>query len=253
MKKITSQKAQAGMSERCIIVCNGDVSDYKWFKDQFNEAKRRIIEEEDSSSGFPKVKEGAFILCADGGTRHLRKIGIDPDLIIGDMDSSSEEDLLYFAGKNIPVKKFSCEKDFTDTELAFDTAVELGYRNILILACYGSRLDHSMSNIFLLKKAADIGIDCCIKNEENYLWMIKGPADKELRISMKPGGWKNAGLSLLSLSDTCIGVYTKGLKYKLEDAVMHLGSGTGISNEFINDNVKVGLEQGYLIVVLSCV
>ena len=219
------------MSKRCIIVCSGEISNYKWFKEQFS--------------------KNDFVICADGGTRHLRRIGISPDLIMGDMDSTTDENLRFFSSKGIPIKKFFREKDFTDAELAFNEAVESGYKDILILAGTGSRLDHSMANIFLLKKAADIGIDCCIRNEENYLWMLKGLASKALDISTKSSDWKDTVLSLLPLSDTCEGVYTKGLKYRLDNAVMYLGAGTGISNEFENDTVTVGLRKGYLILILA--
>ena len=37
----------------------------------------------------PLLRKKPFIVCADGGANKARKLGIVPDLIIGDLDSVS--------------------------------------------------------------------------------------------------------------------------------------------------------------------
>ena len=54
---------------KTAIICNGQVTDYEYSMDI--------------------IKDADYIICADGGTRHAYKMGICPDLIIGDFDSTN--------------------------------------------------------------------------------------------------------------------------------------------------------------------
>ena len=144
---------------KCIIVCNGDVENYELFKDMFD--------------------KDSFVICADGGSRHLRKIGIFPNIIMGDLDSSTLENVKYFQDLGTEVRTFPTEKDYTDTELAFLEAINMGFKSIKILSCIGQRFDHTLANIFLLKKAVDSDVECCIQNENNKITMLKGDKNNQ--------------------------------------------------------------------------
>ena len=69
------------------------------------------------------VKPGDLVIAADGGYLHLQKIGVIPDIIMGDFDSAEKPDF-----ENIAV--FNSEKDDTDTMLA----VKLGFDRVVIPA-----------------------------------------------------------------------------------------------------------------------
>ena len=43
------------------------------------------------------------VICCDAGMRHAKALGIDPDYIVGDFDSTASEVLEYYKAKNIPV------------------------------------------------------------------------------------------------------------------------------------------------------
>ena len=66
-----------------------------------------------------------LIVCCDGGARHLRQSGIDPDVIIGDMESIDLAQLAVYVDQEIKIIKYPANKDFTDTELALDYALSL--------------------------------------------------------------------------------------------------------------------------------
>ena len=95
-------------------------------------------------------KERCVIAC-DGGLDHCAAHGIDPYRIIGDMDSVSPESLGHFKDRQMTV--FPVKKDKTDIELGIELAFELGAKDIVLTGVLsGTRLDHTLCNIQLLKK-----------------------------------------------------------------------------------------------------
>ena len=62
------------------------------------------------------VKTHPFVVAADGGLVNCEAMGITPDLIVGDMDSTPPETLKRY--KHIPIELFAVDKDKTDVELA---------------------------------------------------------------------------------------------------------------------------------------
>ena len=85
-------------------------------------------------------RDGDIIIAADGGYDTLKKLGIEPDLLLGDMDSLTEvpralEKLVY------PVRK-----DETDTHLAYLEGVRRGYTDFVIYGGVGGRDDHTFAN-----------------------------------------------------------------------------------------------------------
>lgn len=206
-----------------IIVCSGSVIDYSYHKKYFNKAES--------------------VICVDGGAKHVRSFGLVPDVLIGDLDSISEEDLEYFKSLNVKIMKYQSEKDMTDTEIAVDFAIESGYTEIVIIGGIGTRIDHSLANIFLLKRMLDRGIKGLIVNEQNEIRLIKD------RISvMREEGSK---ITLLPLTNLVEGITTKGLYYELNNEAIEMGSSRGVSNEFSADAAEVTIESGILIVIKS--
>ena len=94
--------------------------------------------------------DGAFIIAADGGYAHTQKLGITPDLILGDFDSLG----FVPTGANVhPV-----EKDDTDAMLAIRAGLEAGCTDFVIYgALDGPRLDHTVANYQTLQFLADRG------------------------------------------------------------------------------------------------
>lgn len=208
---------------KAVLVCNGSICDY-------NEIKKYISNND-------------YIISVDGGAGHLRRMGIAPNVLIGDFDSANSEDLQYFIDLGINKLKFPAEKDMTDSELAIEKAVEMGADELLFIGAMGSRVDHSLANLLLLKKCLDIGIKACILDENNQIYMFKSTFTMP-----KQDGYK---LSLIPISAKVTGVTTFGLKYKLNNATMHLGTSWGVSNEFIEDEATVKIGEGILMVCVS--
>ena len=92
-----------------------------------------------------KAEKFDLVIGADGGTRHANVLGVNPDAIIGDMDSLSESDRLVF--KNAKFISYPAEKDETDLELAILYAREKGADEIVMVGVMGGRMDMTISNI----------------------------------------------------------------------------------------------------------
>lgn len=211
------------MNKTAVIVCNGSIYDYEHLKKYFTGAE--------------------FIICADGGALHIKRFGIRPDVILGDFDSICPEDLAYFKEQKVDIFKYPVQKDMTDTEIAVDLAIDKGYRSIIIIGGTGTRLDHSMANVFLLKKMLDRGIRGTVVNEHNEITIT----NSRVTISRE----ENFKVTLLPLTEKVEGVTTKGLFYKLDNAEIVMGSSFGVSNEFTEDIAVVTISEGLLLVIKS--
>ena len=92
-----------------------------------------------------------YVIACDLGYLHAEKMGIRPDLILGDFDSAPVPD-----GK-IPVEQHPVRKDDTDTMLAVKKALSLGYADLVMACAFGGRLDHAYANIQAGAYAAEQG------------------------------------------------------------------------------------------------
>lgn len=207
----------------CVIFCGGNIEDYGSIKKY--------------------VRRAEFVLCVDSGARHCRKLHVTPDYLIGDFDSISEDDFSALAEAGVPIIRFPSEKDMTDSELAIQTAFEKGCNSIILIGAVGSRLDHSLSNIFLLKKMTDLNLVGMIANEHNEVMLIK----KSITLEREEGTF----ITLLPLAGSAKGVTTSGLYYPLDDATLEVGSSWGVSNQFAADVATVTVKEGYLLVIKS--
>ncbi len=186
-----------------------------------------------------QLPEEAVFLCADSGLRHARALGIKPDWILGDFDSSSE----LPNEKN--VRQYPTEKDDTDTMLAVKLALSMGAQEIQIYGGLGGRFDHAIANVQVLRYLTEqgaIGILCDAQN-----WMTIQVSGM-VRQYPKRIGWY---FSLLSLSNICTGVTVHGTKYTLEKGILSADIPLGVSNEITAEQAEVSLEQGCLLVLYT--
>lgn len=193
-----------------------------------------------------KIKSEAaqMILCADSGANVLYKAKIQPDVLLGDFDSIDEEVFQYFVEKGIKTVRFKAEKDITDTEIAIEYAIKLGATNITLFGATGSRLDHTLANIYVLEKYAP-QVSCKIVDAHNSIELLMGNASCKYNKNQYPY------ISLIPLSKKVKGVTTQGFKYPLFLANLERKSSYGISNEIINETGTVTMVKGTLAIIQS--
>lgn len=180
----------------------------------------------------------AFVVAADSGLDHAERLGITPDVVVGDFDSVTPEALGRFAG---PVERHPVAKDATDLELALGHAIDRAPDRIVVLGGHGGRLDHFLANALVLATVPDrILVE----------WRA-GPATIHVvRSSLQVPGSVGDKISLVPVGGDVRGVTTHGLRWPLDDAVLTSGSTLGVSNEFAAPLAEIALEQGTLLVIL---
>jgi thiamine pyrophosphokinase len=184
-------------------------------------------------------RENDLILCADGGYAHAVRAGIVPHWIIGDCDSIEEARLPREKLLRVPK-----EKDDTDTMLCIRHALKEGCTDALLLGGIGGRLDHTLANIQSLAFAHQHKLRASMKDANNEVFFL----ESETRLIKKE---ENTALSLFSFSNLCEGVSVSGVRYPLENAVLTQNFPLGVSNAFMEQEARIRVEKGLLLVVLS--
>jgi thiamine pyrophosphokinase len=183
-----------------------------------------------------------YVIAADGGIQVAEMLSLPVDLIIGDLDSSSEELLSKFAEQSVTIERHSAEKDETDLELALLKAIDMEPGRVIMLGGLGGRLDMSLANIQTLAHPALVGTRIEIWHGQQTGRLLRPPGGS---IQGKPGDT----LSLIPMEGEVTGLVSSGLAYPLEDDTFSFGVTRGVSNVFTHPVAKVNITSGLLFIV----
>lgn len=184
----------------------------------------------------------AYVIAADGGTASALVCGAKPDLIIGDMDSVDPDLLENLQSQDTEIRRYPVEKDLTDLELALLAAAERDAKIIRVLGALGGRLDHTLSNIYLLALPELEGRDVRLVAGNQEAWLMH---PGETTISGKTGDT----LSLIPLNGAVEGVETENLYYPLREETLKFGPARGVSNVMTADRAIVRSRRGELLII----
>ena len=198
-----------------------------------------------SEWGKRVLNEVDFLICADGGANYAALSGRTPDIVIGDLDSISPENLTLCESIGCVIERYSCEKDETDLELALLRAEEkaslVGQSDIWLYGASGHRIDHFLGNLALMLGYARKGYRIRLVDPDQEMWIIQGREE-----IIAPLGQE---LSLIALSEKAI-VTTEGLYYPLQQGVLYQDSPRGISNVFLGGKAVIEVHEGWVMVVV---
>jgi len=185
-----------------------------------------------------------IIIAVDKGLDTINKLQIEPNYIIGDFDSVNQSLLKQYKNRNVSITYLEPEKDFTDTQMALKKAIEIGSKAITIIGAIGTRLDHTLANIHILKETLEKSIQAKLVNENNEIMLI----NKKTKLN-KNKNYKY--VSIIPLTTKLQGVTLKGFKYPLENANLEIGESIGVSNEQIEQTATAEIQEGTAILILS--
>ena len=185
-----------------------------------------------------------YVIGVDSGLHFLYHNQVVPTHVVGDFDSVSPEVIAYYkAMDGISIRQFNPVKDATDTEIAVRLAAEFGVKELWLLGATGTRLDHVMANIQVLKIAFDQGMKTYILDECNRISVW----EKEIRLCKQDGYGKY--FSLFPLNGAVEDVTIEGAKYPLLHYRMSACESRCVSNEYKDDEVKITFPQGCVILM----
>lgn len=188
-----------------------------------------------------RIHQADIVIAADGGAVHLHRMGIVPRVIIGDLDSIPEKIHSFFKEKQVKILSHPARKNQTDLELCMEYAVEQGCDDILIMGATSTRLDHTLGNIFLLRKLADQGVPVTLLDAYNDIHIVMS----RLTLTGHPGDL----ISVIPISDHVKGLTLEGLEYPLTNQTLCMGTSMGISNVFAQKKADISLTSGAVLVI----
>ena len=216
-----------------------------------------------------------LLIAADGGLTSLQRIGLEPDVILGDFDS-----LGYVPGeekekkadlqerkekeksadrqdgkkkekdanpqkKTVPeICRLPVEKDDTDMAAACRLAWDRGCRNIRIYGGSGSRPDHFLANLQLLAGYSALGGRITMITPACTVYAV---TDGTLSFRAEEG----TTFSVFSHSDRSDGVTIDGeVKYRIAGRTLCNTRALGVSNLMTGNEACISVTQGTLLVFL---
>jgi thiamine pyrophosphokinase len=203
-----------------LIFANGDLESGPWLQ--------------------PYLAEASLIIAANGGTRHLYRLQRPPDILIGDLDSLSDELSAWVAAAGTQINQYPAEKDKSDLELALLVAIQ--YRQeIFVLGALGGRLDQTIANILLLAHPALQGHQVQLAAPHQRAWLVEGYSEIN--------GRQGDTISLIPLDRETHVATTNGLKWPLQDEALAFGPARGVSNIMKADKAAVQVAHGRLLCI----
>lgn len=201
---------------KCVIIGGAGIRDYDSIKEY--------------------LKEDDFNIFCDSGLKHMEKLGVHPDLIIGDFDSYKNPHL------DVETIVLPREKDDTDTAYAAGEAIRRGFKDVLMIGAGGGREDHTLVNIYLLFRFDTCGIRARIVDDYSEMEVV----------SEKTAYIEDSCLyfSLLNMTGKAKGVTIKNARFPLQNGEIPVERQYGTSNEVLpGQTAEVSVLEGRLLLI----
>ncbi|WP_449459288.1 thiamine diphosphokinase [Streptococcus suis] len=181
----------------------------------------------------------------DAGSLRLLDHSLPLDWAMGDFDSVTSEELGRIKDQAECFLQAPAEKDDTDLELALKEIFKAyPQAQVRIYGALGGRMDHMMANLFLVAEP-DLA---------PYMELIE-LVDRQNIVRFRPAGQHRlspiAGMKYISFmpsDQSCLTI--RHAKYPL-DASNYFFKKCYSSNEFIDRDIDIQLDQGYVVLIYS--
>ena len=213
------------MSKKAVIISGGTIDD-KFVLQMLNEI------------------QAEYVIGVDRGVEFLYHHQVMPTHIVGDFDSVRTEVIEFYQKETqVPIRKFRPEKDASDTEIALHLAMEMDAKHVWIFGGTGSRLDHVMANIQILKIAHDLGVKAYLQDANNRISL----AEKEIKLCKEDSFGDY--FSIFPFGGVVEDISIEGAKYPLSHYRLCPNSSMCVSNELQDDEVKITFPTGTIILM----
>lgn len=182
------------------------------------------------------IRNAERIICCDGSTGNLVDFGLEPDAIVGDMDSLDSNLFPKFADRI----HADDDQETNDLTKAVKWCLKMGFRDIAIVGATGKREDHTIGNISLLAEYS---------REAEVIMVTDSGIFKPYAQSSVIHSFPGQQVSIFSINPIAQ-ITSEGLKYPLAGKRLE-NWWQGTLNESIGDSFKLHFEGGTLIIFLK--
>jgi thiamine pyrophosphokinase len=187
------------------------------------------------------ILPGDVIIAVDGGYRHVRRLGLTPTMLIGDLDSVTPSELREAEEAGTRIIRYPVEKDQTDFELALEETLSIEPGQVFIHAGVGGRLDHTLTNLAVLSSERFAELHPVLIHGSQTIQFIHD----SLTLTGKAGDL----VSLIPWQGQVAGVQTDGFQYPLRGEVLYPDQSRGVSNVMISSKAVVSIQTGVLLCI----
>ncbi len=188
------------------------------------------------------------VIAVDGGYRACRRLGVRPDLLIGDFDSLPRTDFEHAVRSGIVFQSFPSDKDESDLRLALQVTRQwskgLGC-GVSLAGVTGGREDHHHAALFDITDFAA---------RSHSAWQIWGARSEwhfcNPHVPVSVSVVRNQLVSIFSMKGAVRGLKTKGLKWDGGQVKLLQPGSRGLSNVATHSRIHVRIESGCAAVVL---
>ena len=197
------------------------------------------------SGGGPAPRTGLpradYVIAADSGLHLASQLGVNVDLVVGDLDSVSDAALEGARTKGVAVERHPTDKDATDLDLALLAALERASTRVVIAGGGAGRIDHLLGLALLLTDDRWRGIGVEWHTGTSVAYVVRGG----LNVATRPGDL----LSIIPITDSVASV--TGTKWVLDRETLPRGTTRGVSNEAGGDSAHIEVHQGVALVIVT--
>ena len=173
------------------------------------------------------------IIAVDSGIEHLLNLSLDPNTLIGDLDSISKKSLDEVKKNGVKILAFNSNKDQTDFELALNYLEEAEKSKVYIIGGESGEIDHLIS-IFLLIPSKSFF--------ENIIWLY---GDKRIifRQKLELNIKKLTKFSIIPLSDLT-NLSIDGAEWNLDNKDIRFGETLTLRNNTNEEQLNIRCDKG---------
>ena len=186
----------------------------------------------------PKADD--LCIAADSGYHTARALGERIDILLGDFDSIGDMP----RDEGMEIRRVPAEKDYTDTQLAVEIALDKGAEDIIMIGGLSGRLDHTLSTLAILEDLHGRGVYATLTDGQSRARYLKSSSTLVARSHYKY-------LSLIAADDIVKGVDIEGCKYPLKKATLHRRNQFAVSNEITGNVAFISVKKGGVYIIES--
>ncbi len=190
-----------------------------------------------------KPEKGDLVIAADAGYLTAKKMGITPDILLGDFDTLGVENI----PDGIECLRVPAEKNDTDTQLAVQVAAERGVWEIVIIGGMSGRIDHTLSTLAILEDLWE--------RKAGRIYAILTDGKNRVRFIRSSGTILPRSqyrfFSLIATDDVVKGITLEGCKYPLKNGRISRRNQWAVSNEITGNCALVEIKRGGVWVIES--